>query len=57
MRSGCEARPLWGDGGASDGDPLVPRRDWLAFGLLGVGAAVWPSGPASWEMRRSVGFS
>jgi hypothetical protein len=42
MRSGYEAYPLWADGTASGGVPLVSRRDWLCFGLLGTGAAVWP---------------
>jgi Tol biopolymer transport system component len=43
MRGGEEAPPRLADGGESGGVPLVSRRDWLRFGLLGVGAAVWPA--------------
>jgi Tol biopolymer transport system component len=42
MRSGYEGHPLRADGAASGGVPLISRRDWLCFGLLGAGAAVWP---------------
>jgi Tol biopolymer transport system component len=44
MRNGYETHPPVAKDGVPAGIPLISRRDWLCYGLMGAGAAVWPVG-------------